>query len=76
MCNLNTKQNFKVPKKSCEFLTIFFQNLENAKKCNFTNFDTSSVLQINCSNTYDGNPEDRFTSTWLVYLSLTQTSLN
>ena len=36
MCYLNAKLNFKVHKKSC----------------NFTGFDTSSVLQINCRNTY------------------------
>ena len=48
---MNTKLNFKVPKKRCEFFfnpKLFKKN----GKSNFTDFDTSSVLQINCSNTH------------------------
>ena len=47
---MNTKLNFKVPKKRCEFFLI--QNCLKNGKSNFTDFDTSSVLQINCSNTH------------------------
>ena len=51
----NTKMNFKVPKKSSEnsFLNqTFFQKFGKCPKCNWIDFDTSSALQINCSNTY------------------------
>ena len=34
------------------FKSIFIQKFRKCKNCYFTDFDTSSVLQINCSNTY------------------------
>ena len=49
---LNTK--LKDPKTSWKgtFQTIFFQKWGKCKKCNFTDFDFNSALQLNCSNTY------------------------
>ena len=49
MFNLNKKKNFKVLKMSCAILKAFnLQKLGICKKCNFTDFNTFSVLQTNC----------------------------
>ena len=45
-----------IPLKSLKRVaSFFFQNFSliwKMQKCNFTDFDTSSVLQINCSKPY------------------------
>ena len=43
MQNSNTKLNFKVPRKSCEDFEL---EIRKCKKCNLTDFDTSSVYRL------------------------------
>ena len=51
-CWKYTKLGFNVHKKNCDALnsTEFSRNLVYGNKCNFTDFDTISALQINCYN--------------------------
>ena len=48
------KLKFKALKKSCAVLNNpkFPKKMVYARKCNFKDFDTISVLQFYCSNTY------------------------
>ena len=68
MQNMNAKLSFKHLKEMWDFKKKLFclKKLLYAIKCNFTDFDTFSSVQINCSNTHRiGLPFGFATIDWL-----------